>query len=169
LHKKQVEILLLLNVFSQKNIIAFTKMTSSKPAENMIDLVMLVDDNDTDNFISKRIIEITKFAKRVEIKNSGKSALQYLEENQNKPENLPDLIFLDINMPIVDGFVFLFEFEMFPEELKKKCKVVILSSSDNKRDIEKIVDNEYVIKFITKPLTDNALNEVKTLLSALQA
>jgi len=144
-------------------------MTSSKPAENMIDLVMLVDDNDTDNFISKRIIEITKFAKRVEIKNSGKSALQYLEENQNKPENLPDLIFLDINMPIVDGFVFLFEFEMFPEELKKKCKVVILSSSDNKRDIEKIVDNEYVIKFITKPLTDNALNEVKTLLSALQA
>jgi CheY-like chemotaxis protein len=169
LHKKQVEILLLLNVFPQKNIIAFTKMTSSKPAENMIDLVMLVDDNDTDNFISKRIIEITKFAKRVEIKNSGKSALQYLEENQNKPENLPDLIFLDINMPIVDGFVFLFEFEMFPDELKKKCKVVILSSSDNKRDIEKIVDNEYVIKFITKPLTDNALNEVKTLLSALQA
>jgi CheY-like chemotaxis protein len=169
LHKKQVEILLLLNVFSQKNIIAFTKMTSSKPAENMIDLVMLVDDNDTDNFISKRIIEITKFAKRVEIKNSGKSALQYLEENQNKPENLPDLIFLDINMPIVDGFVFLFEFEMFPDELKKKCKIVILSSSDNKRDIEKIVDNEYVIKFITKPLTDNALNELKTLLSALQA
>jgi CheY-like chemotaxis protein len=144
-------------------------MTSSKPAENMIDLVMLVDDNDTDNFISKRIIEINKFAKRVEIKNSGKSALQYLEENQNKPENLPDLIFLDINMPIVDGFVFLFEFEMFPDELKKKCKIVILSSSDNKRDIEKIVDNEYVIKFITKPLTDNALNELKTLLSALQA
>ncbi|MFN3316779.1 MAG: response regulator [Raineya sp.] len=143
-------------------------MTSSN-AGNMIDLVMLVDDNDTDNFISKRIIEITKFAKRVEIKNSGKSALQYLEENQNNPENLPDLIFLDINMPIVDCFVFLFEFEMFPEEVKKKCKVVILSSSDNKRDIEKIVDNEYVIKFITKPLTDNALNEVKALLGALQS
>ena len=135
----------------------------------MIDLVMLVDDNDTDNFISKRIIEITKFAKRVEIKNSGKSALQYLEDNQGNPDNLPDLIFLDINMPIVDGFVFLFEFEMFPDELKKKCKVVILSSSDNKRDIEKIVDNEYVIKFITKPLTDNALNDVKALLGALQS
>ncbi len=135
-----------------------------------IDLVMLVDDNDTDNFISKRIIEITKFAKRIEIKNSGKSALQYLEQEQNNPANLPDLIFLDINMPIVDGFVFLFEFEMFPEELKKKCKIVILSSSDNKRDIEKIVDNEYVVKFITKPLTEAALNEVKPLiLNATQA
>ena len=44
-----------------------------------IDLVMLVDDNDTDNFISKRIIEITKFAKRVEVKGSGKAALDYLD------------------------------------------------------------------------------------------
>lgn len=144
-------------------------MTSSKPISDMLDLVMLVDDNDTDNFISKRIIELSKFAKRVEIKNSGKSALQYLEENQNNPENLPDLIFLDINMPIVDGFVFLFEFEMFPENVKNKCKIAILSSSDNKRDIEKIVDNDYVIKFITKPLSETALNELKNLLQSLNA
>lgn len=144
-------------------------MTSSKPFSDMLDLVMLVDDNDTDNFISKRIIELSKFASRVEVKNSGKSALQYLEENQNNPENLPDLIFLDINMPIVDGFVFLFEFEMFPERIKNKCKIAILSSSDNKRDIEKIVDNEYVIKFITKPLSNEALEEVKNLLQSLNA
>ncbi|MDJ1468546.1 response regulator [Cytophagaceae bacterium DM2B3-1] len=129
----------------------------------MIDLVLLVDDNDTDNFISKRIIEITKFAKRVEVKNSGKSALEFLEREQNNPENLPEIVFLDINMPIVDGFVFLFEFEMFPEALKNKCKIVILSSSDNRRDIEKIVDNEYVIKFVTKPLTESILSEVKAL------
>lgn len=129
--------------------------------ENMFDLVLLVDDNDTDNFISKRIIEITKFAKRVEVKNSGKSALEYLEREQNNPENLPEVVFLDINMPIVDGFVFLFEFEMFAETLKNKCRIVILSSSDNKRDIEKIVDNEYVIKFVTKPLTESLLGEIK--------
>ncbi len=129
---------------------------------------MLVDDNDTDNFISKRIIEITKFAKQVEVKNSGKSALEYLEREQNNPERLPDIIFLDINMPIVDGFVFLFEFEMFPDEVKNKCKIVILSSSDNKRDIEKIVDNEYVVKFVTKPLTEQALNDIKKLPSVAQ-
>src|SRR5689334_16776369 len=128
-----------------------------------INLVMLVDDNDTDNFISKRIIEITKFAHRIEIKNSGKSALEYLEREKDNPANLPDIIFLDINMPIVDGFVFLFEFEMFPEELKNKCRVVILSSSDNKKDIEKIVDNDYVIKFVTKPLTAPALKDIKSL------
>lgn len=122
---------------------------------------MLVDDNDTDNFISKRIIEITKFAKRIEIKNSGKSALEYLEREQDNPDKLPDIIFLDINMPIVDGFVFLVEFEMFPDTVKNKSRVVILSSSDNKRDIEKIVDNDYVVKFITKPLTEQALKEVR--------
>ena len=137
--------------------------------ENNVDLVMLVDDNDTDNFISKRIIEITKFAKRVEVKNSGKSALEYLEKEQFNPHNLPDIIFLDINMPIVDGFVFLFEFEMFPDEVKNKCKIVILSSSDNKRDIEKIVDNDYVVKFVTKPLTEVALNEIKALPQIVQS
>ncbi|MDN5200941.1 response regulator [Fulvivirgaceae bacterium BMA10] len=128
-----------------------------------IDLVMLVDDNDTDNFISKRIIEITKFAKEVEIKNSGKSALEYLEQNKDNPDKLPNIIFLDINMPIVDGFVFLYEFEKFATYLKDKCKVIILSSSDNKRDIDKIVNNNHVVKFITKPLTEIALEEIKTM------
>jgi len=126
-----------------------------------IDLVLLVDDNDTDNFISKRIIEITKFAKRVEVKSSGKGALDFLKEHQNNPENIPNLIFLDINMPIVDGFVFLYEFEKFNELVRSKCKVIILSSSDNKRDIDKIVNNNHVIKFITKPLTEVALDEIK--------
>jgi CheY-like chemotaxis protein len=126
-----------------------------------IDLVMLVDDNDTDNFISKRIIEITKFAKRVEVKSSGKAALDYLKEHETDGANLPSLIFLDINMPIVDGFVFLYEFEKFNELVRSKCKVIILSSSDNKRDIDKIVNNNHVIKFITKPLTEVALDEIK--------
>ncbi len=132
-------------------------MTNSTP----IELVMLVDDNDTDNFISKRIIEITKFAKRVIVKNSGKSALDYLKEHEDNEEELPNLIFLDINMPIVDGFVFLYEFEKFNSLIKDKCKVIILSSSDNKRDIDKIVNNNHVIKFITKPLTEASLEEVK--------
>jgi response regulator RpfG family c-di-GMP phosphodiesterase len=126
-----------------------------------LDLVMLVDDNDTDNFISKRIIEITKFSKGVEVKSSGKTALDYLKENQNNAEKIPSLIFLDINMPIVDGFVFLYEFEKFNELVRNKCKVIILSSSDNKRDIDKIVNNNHVIKFITKPLTEVALDEIK--------
>ena len=125
-----------------------------------VGLVMLVDDNDTDNFISKRIIEITNFAEEVVVKSSGKSALDYLNDNSDDAGKLPELIFLDINMPIVDGFVFLYEFEKFNDVVKDNCKVIILSSSDNKRDIDKIVNNDYVIKFITKPLTENSLEEI---------
>ncbi len=128
-----------------------------------IGTVMLVDDNDTDNFISKRIIEITQFADQVIVKNSGKSALEYLEENKDNPQAIPDIIFLDINMPIVDGFVFLYEYEKFDNSIKDKCRVIILSSSDNKRDIDKIVNNDFVIKFITKPLTEKTLAEIKEL------
>lgn len=125
--------------------------------------VMLIDDNDTDNFISKRIIELNQFARHIEVNSSGRSALDYLDEHQNNPELLPELIFLDINMPIVDGFMFLYEFENFPETVRNKCKVVILSSSDNRKDIDKIINNDHVIKYVTKPLTDHALKEIKTL------
>lgn len=125
-----------------------------------IGTVMLVDDNDTDNFISKRIIEITNFAKNVVVKNSGKSALDYLDENKEIPDKIPDIIFLDINMPIVDGFVFLYEYEKFNNTVKDKSRVIILSSSDNKRDIDKIINNDYVIKFVTKPLTEKTLDEI---------
>ena len=130
---------------------------------NSIGTVMLVDDNDTDNFISKRIIEITKFSHNVIVKNSGKSALDYLVENKESPDAIPDIIFLDINMPIVDGFVFLYEYEKFSNSVKDKCRVIILSSSDNKRDIDKIVNNDFVIKFVTKPLTEKTLEEIKEL------
>jgi CheY-like chemotaxis protein len=134
--------------------------------DGIISTVMLVDDNDTDNFIHKRVIELTGFAKNIIVKNSGKSALEYLDTNKNTLDLLPDIIFLDINMPIVDGFVFLFEYENFPDDLKNKCKIVILSSSDSKRDIDRIVDNEYVINFITKPLSEDSLEKLKKFLKS---
>lgn len=128
----------------------------------MIDLVMLIDDNETDNFISKRIIEITQFAKRVEVKISGQHALEYLSEHAQDTDQLPNLIFLDINMPVMDGFMFLYEFENLPPTVQQKCRVIILSSSDNKRDIDKIINNKSVIQYITKPLTQSVLRELQT-------
>ena len=75
--------------------------------KDKVGIVMLVDDNDTDNFINKRVIELTGFANDIIVKNSGKSALEYLENEKDNLEKLPDLIFLDINMPMLDGWEFL--------------------------------------------------------------
>jgi CheY-like chemotaxis protein len=121
---------------------------------------MLIDDNDTDNFISKRIIEITQFAERVEVKNSGQDALAYLAAHADDVRRLPRLIFLDINMPVMDGFMFLYEFENLAPTVQERCQVVILSSSDNQRDIDKIVNNQSVVQYITKPLTKPALEGI---------
>ena len=125
------------------------------------EMIMLVDDSDTDNFINKRVIELSKFTTQIVVKDSGRSALEYLELHANQPEKLPNLIFLDINMPIVDGFVFLYEFECFGEEIKNHCKIIILSSSNSKRDIDRIIDNNHVIDFITKPLSLEAIAGLK--------
>jgi CheY-like chemotaxis protein len=125
-----------------------------------VSLVMLVDDNDTDNFLSKKIMEHVNFSENILIKNTGKSALEYLHQNQNDPNKIPDIIFLDINMPIVDGFVFLYEYENFPPQLHEKIKVVVLSSSNNKRDINQFLNNRFVHQFISKPLSEKALMEL---------
>lgn len=122
---------------------------------------MLIDDNETDNFISKRIIELTNFANQVEVTSSGQQALEYLNRHVSTEEKLPNLIFLDINMPVMDGFMFLYEFENLPSAVRNKSRVVILSSSDNKRDIDKIVNNKSVIQYITKPLNQSALQSIK--------
>lgn len=126
-----------------------------------MDLVLLIDDNDTDNFISRRVIELTQFAERVVVKSSGQQALDYLQENAQTIDEIPDLIFLDINMPIMDGFMFLYEFETLPTDIQQKSKVIILSSSEDRRDVDKIITNQAVIKYITKPLTQDDLESVQ--------
>ncbi len=122
--------------------------------------VLLIDDNDTDNLICRRMIEITGFSDHVEVISSGKRALNYLLENQFIEDKLPDVIFLDINMPLVDGFEFMEEFNHMTDTIRNKCKIVVLSSSDNEKDIARFEGNESVIKFVIKPLRQEELREI---------
>ena len=127
--------------------------------------VLLVDDNDTDNLISRRVIELSGFTDSIHICNSGKNALEYIESNIDTPHQLPDVIFLDINMPIVDGFIFLYEFEQMAPRIRKTINVVVLSSSDSRQDIERMQLHPRVVKFITKPLAMGALQSLAVELS----
>ena len=130
---------------------AFLDMTGTKPR------VLLVDDNDTDNLITRRVIELSGFSTYIDVCNSGKGALEHIERHLGDPDRLPDVIFLDINMPIVDGFVFLYEFEQMIGSISKSIDVVVLSSSDSRQDIERMQLHPRVVTFITKPLSVQAL------------
>lgn len=125
-----------------------------------VERVMLVDDNEIDNFVTRRVMEGVDFAEDVVVMTSGKGALDFIEENKNSIENLPDIIFLDLNMPIVDGFLFLYEFDDFSDAIKEKCNIVVLSSVIEQTTIDKILKNEYVFDFIPKPITEDALNKL---------
>jgi CheY-like chemotaxis protein len=124
------------------------------------DLVLLIDDNDIDNFINERMITTSGFAKIVIVKNSAQGALDYLKFVSEKGEKLPKVIFLDLNMPVMDGFAFLEQYENFSDDLKKYCKVIVLSSSISPEDINRASTNPYVVRFVNKPLSEKYLSVI---------
>lgn len=128
--------------------------------------VMIVDDNEIDNFVTRRVLEMGDFASHIEVMTSGKHALEYFEQYKSDLNKIPDLILLDLNMPVVDGFVFLFEFDEFAVEIKEKTEIIVLSSILEKRVIDKILTNEYVSDFIPKPLTESSLKRINIRKSA---
>lgn len=122
--------------------------------------VMIIDDNDIDNFITQRVLNKVNFSNQVDICTSASKALEYIKLHKDNIDKIPNVIFLDLNMPVVDGFVFLFEFEDFPEEVKNKCRIVVLSSLLDKTAIDKVLRNDFVTDFIPKPLTEAALQRI---------
>ncbi len=124
------------------------------------DRVLLIDDNDIDNFINERMITTNHFGKSVVVKTSGDAALQYLREQSGNESNIPEVIFLDLNMPVMDGFAFLTEFEKLPDAVKTNSKVIVLSSSISPEDINRASTNPLVVKYINKPLNERYLEAI---------
>lgn len=123
--------------------------------------VMIVDDNEVDNFVTRRSLELAGLCSDVSTFFTGREALDYLIKHQSTPSKLPELIFLDLYMPVVDGFVFLFEFEELPEQIKELCSIVVLSSAIDKKNINKIKKNVLVKDYISKPMTEAAIKNLQ--------
>ena len=124
-------------------------------------VVMLIDDNDIDNFINEKMIKASYFAENVYVHSSAKSALEFLKNissiKNTPPDLIPAYIFLDINMPILDGFHFLEEFENFSDAFKSSMKIAMLTTSLNPSDLERTKPYKSVVKYLYKPLIENDL------------
>ena len=124
--------------------------------EPRLKLVMIIDDNEIDNLINRKILQNNKIAEEIQVFESAIIALDHLKTYTQ----FPQIIFVDVKMPEMDGFQFLSEYELLDENLRKNCKIFMVSSTVDPEDIRQIKSNKNVSKLISKPLTNIALTEL---------
>lgn len=121
---------------------------------------MLIDDNEIDNLINQKMLESASITENIYTHTGAKSAIEFLKNMEKMDvadKVLPDIIFLDIDMPLMDGFQFLDEFENLTPVTKKKCKIVMLTSSINPQDFSRSKKNTNVKLFLNKPLSHESI------------
>lgn len=123
--------------------------------------VLLVDDDRITNYINERILVKNSFVSKITVKFNGQEAINYLKEECDSPELCPELILLDINMPILNGLEFIESLQNSNAPALKNSKICFLSTSENEIDQQKIrkLGDFY---FVSKPLTSAKLMDIYT-------
>lgn len=127
-------------------------------------LVMLVDDSEIDNLINQKMIEAADIAEMIFSHTGARSAIEFLRNIEKLPDPdpvIPDLIFLDIDMPLMDGFQFLDEFEKLTIRTKQKIRIVMLTSSVNPQDYTQSKKYGTVQLFLNKPLSHQSIIQME--------
>ena len=120
----------------------------------------IVDDDDVYQFTIKKTIESLNLAKSIIAFSDGEEALNFMIENLNKDEELPDIILLDINMPIMDGFQFMEEYIMIKPRLNKKITIYMVSSSVDQADIDRANKISDISDYIIKPIKPGKIKSI---------
>lgn len=120
-----------------------------------LNCILLIDDNKADNAFHQIKIKRAEVCDTISVATTGTQALNYLEKAAQQLEEFPkpDLIFLDINLPGMDGFDFLDEFHKLNDTLKSETKVIMLTTSLNPDDQTRALNYKEVKNFLNKPLT----------------
>lgn len=122
--------------------------------------IMLIDDNEDDNWYHERVIKKNHADTKVVTVQSGNEALELLQTESTDHLAHPELIFLDINMPGMNGWQFLEEYKQMNYKGIRSIVVIMLTTSDSPEDIEKAQKINILSDFKTKPLTKDMLDEI---------
>jgi len=123
-------------------------------------IIALVDDDKIFQVISAKMIRSLDLSHEILQFENGEEALHYIKDNIGHPENLPDYIFLDINMPYVDGWMFLADYENIKTSFDKQIRIFMISSSIDSRDIIRAQKHSEVRDYIIKPVTPEKFREL---------
>ncbi|NDK55885.1 response regulator [Pontibacter fetidus] len=129
---------------------------------SLIKRVVLIDDDQVNNFVCESIIKNEQFAEEVQSFEWAENALDYLKRvAEQQPDAFPNLIFLDINMPGMDGWSFIDEYRLLPEDVTKDCCLFMLSSAVDRKDIISAKSHKEVKDFFSKPLSPEILSFIR--------
>lgn len=130
----------------------------------MLDLIMCVDDDPITLMLFKKVVQKASFAKEITNATNGLEAIKLINPNSNtsNQEKKPQLIFLDLNMPVMGGWEFIDLFNTSDYSNLNNTKVIILTSTIDPEDIKKSKSYPNVIEFLAKPITVEMLNDLKT-------
>jgi two-component SAPR family response regulator len=119
--------------------------------------VILIDDDETSNYVAETTLKSHGLTDKISIFDNAQDALTFIKELKESGEKMPDMIFLDIKMPLMNGFQFLDQCNSFCD-IEKETKVIVLSSSSYSQDKEKALNRG--LEYITKPLQMDKLDKV---------
>lgn len=122
--------------------------------------ILIVDDDLVYRFAATKTIAATGLAEKIVECNDGLEALNYLKENIHQPENLPDVIFLDINMPTMDGWEFLTSFDSITSQFPKPIQIYMVTSSIDKNDIQRSKQFATVSDYLVKPIFKETFGKI---------
>jgi CheY-like chemotaxis protein len=122
--------------------------------------LVIIDDNPTDHYIIQRLLHNNYNCEQATYTYDGRLVLDFLEENKREAPMLPDVIFLDLDMPQLTGWEFLDELENFNLAANKNVKVHIMSSSIRSADVFHSKKYACVNSFMTKPLSRDLVNKI---------
>lgn len=120
----------------------------------------IIDDDEIYVFGLKIMMKSVNFCDEIVVCENGEVALDFLKPLTSTPKGMPDVILLDINMPIMDGWQFLDEFTKIKAEKSAKTNIYMMSSSVNPVDLEKVKTYKLISDYLVKPLSKTALEEI---------